>query len=66
MLILSREVGEIITIGDDIKITVLHIGVKSIKLGIDAPKEMPIRRDDIKREQPSINYPSHKGRGLLH
>jgi carbon storage regulator len=38
MLILTRKLGETITIGDDIKITLIDIKGKSIRLGIEAPE----------------------------
>lgn len=47
MLILTRKFGESITIGDDIKVTVLESQGKQIKLGIIAPKEVKIHREEI-------------------
>lgn len=47
MLILTRKLGESITIGDDIKIQVLEIKGKQVRLGIQAPKKYPIHREEI-------------------
>ena len=45
MLVLSRQLGEQIRIGDDIVITVVRLGNGAVRLGIDAPKHVKILRD---------------------
>ncbi len=47
MLILTRKLGESITIGDDIKITFLEIKGKQIKIGIEAPSQVAVHREEI-------------------
>ena len=47
MLALSRKTGESIVIGNDIEITVLEIRGDQVKLGINAPKSVPIYRKEI-------------------
>lgn len=47
MLILTRKLGERITIGDDIIITLLEIKGSQVKLGIKAPKSVSIHRQEI-------------------
>ena len=47
MLALSRKTGESIVIGNDIEITVLDIRGDKVKLGINAPKSVPIYRKEI-------------------
>ena len=48
MLVLSRKVGEKILIGDNIAVTVVRVAQGVVRLGIEAPKEMPIVREEIK------------------
>jgi len=47
MLVLSRKPGQRIRIGRDVEVVVLKVSGNRIRLGITAPAEMPIRRDDI-------------------
>lgn len=47
MLVLGRKVGESIVIDDNIEITVTSIEGDLIKLGISAPKEIPVHRKEI-------------------
>ncbi len=47
MLVLSRKPGERILIGDNVAITVVRIGPNSVRLGIDAPRDMNIVREEL-------------------
>ena len=47
MLILTRKLGERITIGDDISVTLLEIKGSQVRLGIEAPKGISIYRQEI-------------------
>lgn len=47
MLVLTRRIQETLIIGDDIKITVLGISRGQIRIGIDAPPEVSIHREEI-------------------
>ncbi len=47
MLILTRKVGEIIMIGDDIVVKVLGVRSGQVKIGIEAPRELPVHRHEI-------------------
>jgi len=47
MLILTRRQGESIRVGDDITITVLGSTNKQIRIGIDAPKDIAVHREEI-------------------
>ncbi len=49
MLVLSRRLGETLIIGDDIKITVLGISGNQVRLGIAAPKEVSVHREEVYR-----------------
>lgn len=55
MLILTRRIGESLQIGDNVKITVLSVRGNQIQIGIDAPPEVSVHREEIyerlKREQ---------------
>jgi carbon storage regulator len=50
MLVLSRKRGEEIVIGNDITVTVLAVDGDRVKLGITAPAEVPIHREEIFRK----------------
>jgi carbon storage regulator len=47
MLVLSRKLGEKIVIGDSIVVTVVKIDRNQIRLGIEAPHEVPVYREEI-------------------
>ncbi len=47
MLVLSRNKDESIFIGDNIKITVVDIRGDKVRLGIDAPTEIPVHREEV-------------------
>jgi carbon storage regulator len=47
MLVLTRKIGETIAIDDHIKITVVQIKGKQVRLGIEAPKETKIHREEV-------------------
>lgn len=47
MLVLSRKVGEKIVIDDNITLTVLAIVNGRIRLGVEAPREVPVRRSEV-------------------
>ena len=47
MLVLSRKKEQRIVINDDIVITVVDIGRDKVRIGIDAPKEIPVHRHEV-------------------
>ena len=47
MLILTRRVGETVVIGEDISVTVLGVKGNQIRLGINAPKDVTVHRQEI-------------------
>lgn len=49
MLVLTRKVGEEIIIGDDIRLMVVEVSPGRVKLGISAPRDVRIDRDEIRR-----------------
>ena len=48
MLVLSRKVGERIWIGDKISVTVVRLTGGGVRLGIEAPAELPVIREELK------------------
>jgi carbon storage regulator len=47
MLILTRQISESIVIGENVKVTVLSIKGNQVRLGIDAPRTIPVHREEI-------------------
>lgn len=62
MLVLSRKKNESIVINDDITIVVVEIRGDKVRLGVEAPKEVPVHRNEvyeaIRRSQDSTNSPA--------
>lgn len=47
MLILTRRVGETVMIGDDVTITVLGVKGNQVRIGVDAPRDVAVHREEI-------------------
>jgi carbon storage regulator len=47
MLVITRKSGERICLGDDVKITILDVAGSTVRIGIEAPAEVPIYRYEI-------------------
>lgn len=47
MLILTRRVGESLMVGDDVTITVLGVKGNQVRIGVDAPKDIAVHREEI-------------------
>ncbi|MGI9324603.1 MAG: carbon storage regulator CsrA [Pseudomonadales bacterium] len=62
MLILTRRIGESIAIGDDIKVTVLSVNGNQVRVGIDAPRNVPVHREEV-YDRISDEQKQQKGRG---
>lgn len=55
MLTLSRKIGESIMIGNDIEITILDVKGDQVKIGINAPKAVPVYRKEIYVQIQNVN-----------
>lgn len=47
MLILTRRVGETLVIGDEVMVTVLGVKGNQVRIGVNAPKEVSVHREEI-------------------
>jgi carbon storage regulator len=47
MLVLTRKVGEVIVIGDEVTVTILAVKGSHIRVGVDAPKRIAVHRQEI-------------------
>ena len=47
MLVIGREIGEVITIDDDIKIKVLSVDGNTVRFGISAPRDVEVHRSEV-------------------
>ena len=57
MLVLSRKVGERIKIGDGVTITVVRVSGGGVRLGIEAPPELPVVREELYHELQKSDRP---------
>ena len=49
MLVLSRKLGQRFAIGDDVRITIVKIDRNAVRIGVEAPGEVPVYREEIIR-----------------
>ncbi len=49
MLILTRRVGETLMVGDDVTVTVLGVKGNQVRIGVNAPKDVEVHREEIYR-----------------
>ena len=65
MLILTRRVGETVMIGEEVSITILGVKGNQVRVGINAPKNVAVHREEIferiKSEGPSDSPPREQG-----
>ena len=65
MLVLTRKLGEQIVIGDNIVISVVSVGTDRVKIGITAPAEVPVHRQEVQRRidqnngRLALNHPKY-------
>ena len=66
MLILTRRVGEAVMIGDEVSITVLGVKGNQVRIGINAPKDVAVHREEIFeriKAEPAVNAVPTVGAG---
>ncbi len=67
MLILTRRIGESVFIGEEVRMTVLGVRGTQVRIGINAPKDVPVHREEIyyriKNEQGGGNHFENGDRG---
>ena len=56
MLILTRRIGEKLLIGDDIEVVVLDVNRNQVKVGIKAPREMTVLREELYIRDRQVQY----------
>lgn len=61
MLILSRRVGECLIIDQDVKVHVLGVSGNQIRIGIEAPKEVTVHRDEVYKRIKNANASDKTG-----
>jgi carbon storage regulator len=68
MLILTRRVGEVLKIGDDVDVTILGVKGNQVRIGINAPKNVAVHREEIysrikgeQQQQPPLGLPRAAG-----
>jgi carbon storage regulator len=69
MLVLARKPGEAIQIGDGITVHVVEIRGKQVRLGIEAPAEMPVHRREIHerlsaQDLQTVDVPHHRNQAI--
>jgi carbon storage regulator len=62
MLVLSRKVGEKILIGDNISVTVVRIGQGGVRIGIEAPADLEVVREELKAADATPDVAATKSR----
>lgn len=60
MLILTRRTGETLMVGDDVTVTVLGIHRGQVKIGVEAPKDVSIDREEVRARKERNNQLERK------
>ena len=66
MLVLTRKRGESLKIGDEVTVTVLGVRNRQVRLGIDAPAQVPVHREELLEPAgASVTHTSFAARGFI-
>ena len=60
MLVLSRKPSEVIRIGDDIKVTIVRTGLWTVRIGVEAPKNVNIVREELVEDSRADRKPANR------
>ena len=63
MLILTRKPGERVRIGEDVVVTVFGVNGNQVRIGVDAPREVEVHREEIYRRIQSEQKATNKSQG---
>jgi carbon storage regulator len=66
MLVLSRKPGEKILIGENVTVTIVRIGPNTVRLGIDAPRDMNIVREELCQTEIVLDDLPHHEEPIAH
>ena len=58
MLILTRRVGETVLVGNDVTVTIVGVKGKQIRIGINAPKDVAVHREEIYERIRDVQLPA--------
>lgn len=64
MLALSRKKGEAIVINNDVEITILEVKGDQVKIGVSAPKEVPVYRKEVYEQIQNANKEAGAAKGM--
>jgi carbon storage regulator len=72
MLVLSRKLNQAIMIGDDVRVVIVSVDRDQVKLGIEAPREVPVHRSEVyeeirksKKAGPPSGVPPDDGHAMI-
>ena len=63
MLILTRRLGETLMVGDDVTVTVLGVKGNQVRIGVNAPKEVAVHREEIYQRNQKEKGGDAQGKG---